>query len=76
MLTVFAPDNRGGLPKDGVRHITDPEFGEHPSQEGGCWDFTEDQKILAKVNSWSVETAMKLAETQLELEQLKKQLLG
>jgi hypothetical protein len=46
MLTVFAPDNRGGIPYDGVRHISDPELSDNPDRSSGCWDYTPDQLRL------------------------------
>src|SRR4051812_8936289 len=39
LLTVFAPDNRGGMPMDGVRHASDPELREMPANDSGCWDY-------------------------------------
>lgn len=38
-LTIFAPDNRAGIPKDGVRHISDPVIDDQPGYDAGCWDF-------------------------------------
>src|SRR5215831_3889322 len=46
-LTVFAPDNRGGMPRDGVRHVSDPTFHEHPqATDNGCWDHSPLEKRL------------------------------
>ena len=45
--TIFPLDYPRGVPKDGVRHISDP-IAPHidPVEGGGYWDFTEDQKML------------------------------
>lgn len=48
-LCVFAPDNRGLLPYDGVRHISDPELADNPDRISGCWDFTPSDKCVADV---------------------------
>ncbi len=49
-LSVFPPDNRGSIPKDGVRHISDPQLFEHPGYDAGCWDYTDqDKKLFALV---------------------------
>lgn len=72
MLTVFAPDNRGGLPKDGVRHISDPELGDHPNYEGGCWDFTPDQVLVGVLRDLVMSFGDELADTRKELADLKK----
>lgn len=48
--TVFPIDSPRGMPKDGVRHISDP-IAPHidPAEGGGYWDFTEDQVLLRHV---------------------------
>lgn len=87
MLTVFAPDNRGGLPKDGVRHIGDPELGDHPNYEGGCWDFTDDHKRIAGLEQMLASNTSNLSQViaghreeldqlRKDLDELKKSLLG
>ncbi len=43
-LTVWPPDNRGGLPKDGVRHISDPSVEKQAGYDQGVWDFTDETK--------------------------------
>lgn len=48
-LTVWAVDNRGGLPMSGVRHASDPEIREHPGYDSGCWDYTPEYTGLSAV---------------------------
>jgi hypothetical protein len=48
-VVAFPPDARMGVPKDGVRHIDDPVSANIAPDEGGIWDFTEDQKLLRNV---------------------------
>jgi hypothetical protein len=44
---VFPPDSRGGLPKTGVLHAGDPRLKGHtPDADAGCWDFTDESKLL------------------------------
>lgn len=45
-LTVWPPDNRGGLPKDGVRHISDPSVEKQAGYDQGVWDYTDDARRL------------------------------
>ena len=45
-LTVWAEDNKGGLPKDGVRHISDPEVDKMAGYTAGVWDYAPDTKEL------------------------------
>jgi hypothetical protein len=45
-LTVWPPDNRGGLPTDGVRHISDPSVDKMTGYAAGVWDFSDDTKKL------------------------------
>jgi hypothetical protein len=39
-LMIFPPDSRAGLPKDAVRHSTDPLVKNQLAPEAGIWDFT------------------------------------
>jgi hypothetical protein len=45
-LTVIPPDNRGTIPKNGCRHISDPVIALHPNYDAGCWDYTNEQKRM------------------------------
>jgi hypothetical protein len=46
-VMVFPPDSRGGLPKTGVLHAGDPRLKGHtPDADAGCWDFTDESKLL------------------------------
>lgn len=66
MLTVFPPDNRAGLPKDGVRHVTDPVIAQYPSYESGCWDYCHSDMRLN-------DCEKRLAKIELALAELEKQ---
>jgi hypothetical protein len=48
-LTVWAEDNRGGIPKDGVRHISDPEIEQMSGYSAGVWDYADDTKELLQL---------------------------
>lgn len=48
-VVAFPQDARIGMPKDGVRHIDDPGVARISPDEGGVWDYTEDQKMLRNV---------------------------
>ena len=59
-LTLFAPDNRAGIPKDGVRHKSDPDIDRLPDViNAGCWDYTDDQKQLAATVELMAQIASK-----------------
>jgi hypothetical protein len=46
-LLAFPPDTRGGVPRDGVRHIDDPDLRRTTETAMlGCWDFTDEHKLL------------------------------
>lgn len=61
MLTVFAPDNRAGVPKDGVRHISDPMVRQYPTYEAGTWDYCDGDR-----QNLEPESRLALAEARLE----------
>jgi hypothetical protein len=44
-ISLFPPDNKGCLPKDGVRHASDPELARIISNSG-VWDYTDAGKRL------------------------------
>lgn len=44
-LSVFAPENRGQIPKDGVRHVSDLTADRSPGYNQGFWDYTEMDKL-------------------------------
>jgi hypothetical protein len=47
-LLAFPPDTRGGIPRDGVRHIDDPDVRRSTATATlGVWDFTDEHKQLA-----------------------------
>lgn len=48
-VIVFAEDSKGGSPRTGVLHATDPRFATLGDQTQGVWDFTADQKELARL---------------------------
>lgn len=50
-LTVWPPDNRGGLPKDGVRHVSDPSVEKQAGYNQGVWDFTAETKKIAALEA-------------------------
>lgn len=54
-LTVWPPDNRGGLPRDGVRHISDPSVEKQPGYDSGVWDYTDDVKRLNAIEAQVAE---------------------
>jgi hypothetical protein len=57
-LTIFAPDNRGGIPKDGVRHCSDPDNRMHPGYDGGSWDFLPSEiAIVGRLMALEAEIA-------------------
>ncbi len=62
-LTVFAEDNRAGIPKGGVKHRSDPELLERPGYDGGCW---EESSLEARI----LGLEMQLAAMKTELESL------
>lgn len=45
-VMVFPPDSRVGIPKDGVRHISDPQVKTQVMPESGIWDHTDETKLL------------------------------
>jgi hypothetical protein len=45
-LILFPPDSRGGVVKDGVRFIGDPELPRLAHNDTGCWDYTARQKLV------------------------------
>lgn len=45
MVSILAPDNRGLLVKDGVRHLSDPDLFNMPEHKEGCWDYVEEAKL-------------------------------
>lgn len=46
-LLVFPTESRGGIPKDGVRHVDDPwNYTAGIQADSGVWDFTDESKIL------------------------------
>ena len=45
-LTMWAEDNRGGIPKDGVMHLSDPEIDVRAGYTAGVWDYAPAEKIL------------------------------
>lgn len=50
-VVVFPPDSRAGHPRDGCRHVSDPELANPNASEGGCWDYTDEQKRLAALEA-------------------------
>jgi len=54
MVSIHAPDNRGHLVRDGVRHVNDPELASMPAHDSGCWDYTAYQRdVLALKDRFS-----------------------
>jgi hypothetical protein len=44
-VIVFPPDSRGGSPRDGVRHSSDPRVPKlATSNDTGVWDYCEDHR--------------------------------
>ncbi len=41
-VTLFPPGSRVGITRQGVRHVSDPEFPKLVAQEG-VWDYTAEQ---------------------------------
>lgn len=44
-VIIFPTESRAGVPKDGVRHSTDPQF-VTMRNEGGCWDYTAERAAV------------------------------
>lgn len=49
MISLLAPDNRGLIVHDGVRHVSDPELFRMPENKEGSWDYTDQFRLLLKV---------------------------
>lgn len=45
-LMLFPPDSRAGIPRDGVRHVGDPQCKVRIDSDSGVWDFTDETKAL------------------------------
>lgn len=71
LLTIFAPDNRGGIPKDGVRHISDPELSDNPDRSSGCWDYTPDQVMIQTVQKLVFDHETEVINLQRQITELK-----
>src|SRR5215471_10627873 len=56
-LTVFAPENRGNIPKSGVRHVDDPYWRQHPWSDAGCWDYTPLERRVRALERAMAEVA-------------------
>lgn len=48
-LMVFPPDSRGAMPKDGVRHATDPSLATMLDQDVGVWEHTPEFTLMLGV---------------------------
>jgi hypothetical protein len=49
-LSVVGEGNRGFLPRDGVRHVSDPDVTRNPmAMKSGLWDYTADQKAVQRL---------------------------
>jgi hypothetical protein len=52
-VVMFAPGQRQGTTRDGVRHASDPALKTVITSDTGVWDYTETHKrLLALFNTW------------------------
>jgi hypothetical protein len=43
-MSLFSRDARIAVPKDSVRHVSDPDLAKFDLVNSGCWDYTEADK--------------------------------
>jgi hypothetical protein len=61
-VVMFAPGQRQGTTRDGVRHVSDPALKTVITSDTGVWDYTETHKrLLALSNTWLAADAAKSA---------------
>lgn len=49
-LLLWPPDQRVGVPKEGVRHVSDPwNKTQGINADSGVWDYTDESKVLIKL---------------------------
>lgn len=45
-VMIFPPDSRVGVPKEAVRHVSDPMVRTQVSPDAGVWDYPDETKLV------------------------------
>ena len=49
--SIFLPQKVSVMYKDGVRHLSDPDAKREEFIESGCWDYSEQTKLLMELRA-------------------------
>lgn len=57
-VMVFPPESRVGVPKEGVRHSSDPQLPKLAQNDGGVWDYTRLHRLIVGLTTPLVSGAV------------------